>query len=773
MASSQTNVGCLVSKVVLGKQGKMFQNRIEHHIRNCGVEWTNNRLKAIWNAALCIRSGERDKVIEIYQKNSISYNPVTLIPKGVEGVPVARFVTAQRPSVIKRQAAVLRYYCSLRLDHVSDQQRDKALTAISSPSAVLPDECIVQGIEDTVYHLGHMIDPKDGHSFQRYYGENISPSPSERHAEHLKSTSKYYSRNKVPRDLRGVPYSSMAMSFMTEPWVPEVIDEQVPCFEMREYIRKTWLKDHPQHFAGKITFLQEQGCKARVVCQPSAWLQLAFMPLHNRLMKQAEDMFPRESCVTSQVSGAYALMNHLSEGHRVFCTDLSSATDRFPRWYSIGVLNALGHEKYAIALSEVCEQKFMCSEHPDGFVRYGAGQPMGLYGSFPLFHISNMLVADAAVRTARKHSFTELTPFRDGSYFKTVGDDIIFSDERVCVAYQETMAGFGVQISASKSFQGNLGEFAGFIGLSTNQSTVVFRPYKVPDKDLNNAIQFLDALGSKVSRISPYWAKQFNRYWSTVSSRDLALDPLIPGEDVGPYRAANRGDNRTIVNLCNVIATQSTDSLPDLSGSTRINRVPLFRERGVFDFYGYNPERLRRDEASQTEPMRSVRKHIASDPLMSEVMRIEKEPDYQAQRIVPHPPKVTLENDPEVVEGSTTGNPHVKEDKSIMEDGSTHNRESLTRALQDVGRILDKHSRKSQEDKANEPSTDLDGEKPSINASPVEVVKKHRGYDVAITKQHGHRDHLEERLKVISDSESFSKALDALTGELGHSDLSR
>lgn len=639
MTVSQTNVGCLVAKVAMGREGKMFQNRIESHISKCGVEWTNNRLKAIWNAALCLRSGEVEKAKVLYQENSIAYHKDTLIPKGPEGIPVGRFVNAQRPSVIKRQAAVLRYYCSLRLDHVSDKQRNKALTAIGGPTSsnLSPEQLRQKGAEMATYVLNRH--PERRKKVERLSLDSRPASSFERDGSQLKSTSKYYSRNRVPRDLRGVPYSSMAMSFMTEPWVPDIISEVTPCKEMRDFITKGWLEEHPQRYAGKITFLQEQGCKARVVCQPSAWLQLAFVPLHKRVAQQAELLFPHESCVKNQVSGAYALMRHLADGHEVFCTDLSSATDRFPREVSIGILEALGHQGYAEALSQVCDMPFVCSESPDGEIKYTVGQPMGLYGSFPLFHISNMIVAEVA----RYRAFLErtdgirdnLVAFADGSYFKTVGDDIIFSDGCIASHYRSMMNDFGVGISESKSFRGNVGEFAGFIGVKTNTGSVVFRPYKVPDKNLNNAIQFLDAMGSKVTKVSPYWERQFRLFERTISSRDLALSPLVPGEDPGYQSSANRGDNRTIINMCQVLAMNTDDALPDLSGNTRINRIPLFQERRMFDFYGYNPDELQREEKSRVEPMRNTNKTLRSDPLIQEAKQVESDPSYKPVRIVP------------------------------------------------------------------------------------------------------------------------------------------
>lgn len=632
MTQSQTNVGCLVVQTAAGRVGKLYQAKIEHHLHKCGIEWTSNRVKSLWNVALLLRNGDMDEARKVLQKNSIAYNKKTLLPKGVEGTVVKHFVNAQRPCALKRAAAVLRYYCTFRLEDASPKQKEKAFTAIAgqSTSDLTPRDLQAQGMVDTFDSCK-----------ERGFRINPEPSPirtSEKHAEHLKAMSYYYSRYKCPKQVRKKPYGYMALSLMTEPWIPWALDDDTPCREMRWHISQDpWSKENPQLYAGRISFLQEQGCKARVVCQPSAWIQLGFMPYHKRLHDIANKLFPKESCVDNQVTGAYAMAKHLATGHTVHCTDLSSATDRFPRDYSLGVLKQLGYYKLADALKEVCEQKFKCAEHPSGWLQYSVGQPMGLYGSFPLFHLSNMLMADSAVRMVKRNGGNP-TAFADGSYFKTVGDDIIFSDGTICAQYSATMTKMGVEISTSKSFQGSVGEFAGFIGIRTNKGVAVFRPYKVPDGDLNNTVQFLDAMGSKCANLKPYWQKVYRQFQQTLGSRDVALDPIISSDKV-VWRNDNRGDNQVLQSLCNGLYFLLPESLPDLSGSTKINSVPLFLERGCTDLYGYNPRLLKIDEKNhRTEPLREVRKSISRDPLIREVRDLEAGKVETPTRLIPRTP---------------------------------------------------------------------------------------------------------------------------------------
>lgn len=669
---NQTHLGCLVSTAVMGPDiSKPFQRQIESYLQKNGTEWTCKRAKAIWNAALLLRNGDREKAIGVYRENSISYHKTTGIPKGIEGVPVRRFVNAERPIVLKRYAAVLRWYTELVLPSISKSQAKKALTAIAEPSDLVSkkEEIRIQGKNDAMSCLKRKR--------VKVVTLDMRPiQPGERHAEHLKATSKYYSRNRVPGELRVMPYSSMAMSFMTEPWVPEGLDRMTPCYEMRQFIR-TDERFNDQPLCGEIMDIQEQGCKARTACKPTAWLQLAFMPLGKRVETIAEQLFPKESCALHQTSGAYTMMAHMEKGGTVTCTDLSSATDRFPRWYTEGVLDAIGYQIYADALEEVCDHEFVCKFAPNGRVKYSVGQPMGLYGSFPMFHLSNMVLADSCVQELQtvlnaqpfgrnanidfetfwfeRSKFPKdmdmkpLVAFPDESYFLTLGDDIVFSDSRIADRYKKRMNDLGVSISESKSFSGNVCEFAGFIGLRTNKSVAVFRPYKTSaGQTITNGVQFLDSLGVKVSKISSWWARQFKTYSYTQNSRDLALDPLVGDNVDSVQRNTYRGDTRTMVNMCGNIALLCPPhvELPDLSGNTRINTLPLFREQRHYDFYGYSPEKLVQAEEENVPTPRSKKHGLQTDPLMVESRDLQQglktTPDRIILRTVPQvsdPPK--------------------------------------------------------------------------------------------------------------------------------------
>jgi hypothetical protein len=613
MTKSQSHVGCLVANVALGRDGKAFQKEIERLTDHMGPEWVVNRIKVLWNAANHLRNGDRVSAQELYREHGIAYHKYDMTPRGPLRTAVKQYVAASRPSVIKRKAAALRFYTMFRLPNLTQKQWEKAYTAITDPYSFETEskarDLVVEFLSKTESRI-----LKD--KWYGPYSEDWTPPVDDRYVDNLRAMSYYYSPSKLPKEFHGKPYASLTLSFLENTYIPESLDRITPLFEMREEFRDQdpWWDLKP---VGKITALQEQGAKARVVCMPSAPLQLAFAPLHKELASLAEKAYPGASCVRDQQRGVYGVLRHMQEGKRAYCTDLSSATDRFPRSYSVALLEKLGYKKYARALEDVCQKPFV-GPHGEK-ITYGTGQPMGLYGSFPLFHLSNLTVADLAEKRALEEGH-DLDYFQNGYTFYVLGDDVVFSDPIVSRNYRAIMAELEVPISEHKSFEGELAEFAGFMVTKSKQGFVAFRPYKVPDVSyISNPISFLDSLGSRVSLKSPYWAKQWSLFRETIGSRGLDLAPHIgKDEDFGPNPF--RGDTQTLVNLANALHSVMP-GLPDISGSLRVNSIPAFHERRFNEFYGYSPDKLvSRERVRKDLPLGALTgKALKDDPLMREV----------------------------------------------------------------------------------------------------------------------------------------------------------
>jgi hypothetical protein len=378
----------------------------------------------------------------------------------------------------------------------------------------------------------------------------------------------------------------------------------------------------PDPYVGKITFLQEAGCKARVVAQPTAYLQLAFLPLKKCLKDFTEKYFHKYSCVTHQTDGAWFALNSLNEGKNLYSVDLSSATDRFPRTWQQVVLEELGLNEYSTALEKVATSPWKAVPRPtegryETFV-YAAGQPMGLNGSFDLFNLTNVLLCNFSASLAAQSLIMagndkDKTLREMSNSYRVLGDDVIFNSQLVANNYRSILGQLGVETQQAKCFAGRVGEFAGFVLLPCkNGNTTCFRPYKVPTREfVTNPAEFLHALGLKASKLSRKWEQRFEDYRHTLPRLDLDLSPLDPKEDTRCV-ATFRADISWVQSLANRIRGQVGDMLPDSmvdhngKPMTRVNRTPLFRERAMFDWYGFNPDSYRRTDISEYEKERGL-----------------------------------------------------------------------------------------------------------------------------------------------------------------------
>lgn len=519
MVINQTHVGCLVATVVLGRSARPFQEEMERLIRTNGPEWLVTRQKAIWTAALHLRNGDRESAQSLYRDNSISYHKGSMLPKGPCKPVVRGFVEASRPSVIRRYAAVLRFYTTMVLPDLSEKQAHKARNAITSPckGVVSPDLLSAfraRGEMDRLF----------------MHGDTVSELQTD---PRVLAPNRYrYSRAKLSRADRDIPLRQTALSLLTERYLPRGLEgtNPHPQFGLRPYA------DGP---IGRIGVIQEQGAKARVVAMPSALLQLAFDPLHTYLEKVDRRAHSSTSVLWDQQKAIYGLTEFMGQGNPAYSVDLSSATDRFPRSLSTEYLRGLGLGLWAGAIEEVSSQKWAS---PFGDISYGTGQPMGLRSSFPLFHLSNQVLCEEAEKladlrltlsgsTGRPGGEATLKKFPNGSTFYVLGDDVVFSDRRVVEVYRSFLNEMGVDVSDAKSFSGHVTEFAGFVVTEARGRPFAFRPYKPPSGNrVSNPVDFLAAMGTKARVINPRWAKLTEAFARTWSDRSPDLSPWVTME---------------------------------------------------------------------------------------------------------------------------------------------------------------------------------------------------------------------------------------------------
>ena len=241
-----------------------------------------------------------------------------------------------------------------------------------------------------------------------------------------------------------------------------------------------WDTTSCEPLAGKLGFIQEKGGKLRVVANTFRFHQMALSPLGDWLFSVLKRL-PWD-CTFDQDRGRSYVKQELSSGKKLFCYDLSNATDKFPLSVQVDLVKALintmksreriapsteiDSDETAVTIDQVeqslelfvllargeWESKPLVALDPSlTTIRWTQGQPLGLYPSFALFALAH----GNMVRDIERQCNTLDT-------FRIVGDDIVISDEKVALMYRAQMESWGCEISESKSvISDQIGEFAG------------------------------------------------------------------------------------------------------------------------------------------------------------------------------------------------------------------------------------------------------------------------------------------------------------------------
>lgn len=508
---------------------------MRHWRTHKGPEWVAHRMKALYNCALLLRAGESEQIAQVCHDARIAC--ARGFPVGVEGVLVRAFALANRPSTIRRSAVALRSYTAIYLSKESFAQVDKSRRSINDaglaprlrPFTKAERRALQQGGQAARRIFGHakvMLLPPCGTSLKPKEGV-IKFDKLTR----LSGTSSYPSLLNIPsKDKKRTPYLSLASSLMTKGIVPNALIEKLGDSEFRRIAEKIQRENEEIPTYGRINLIQEGGAKGRVVCSPNAWVQYYCHPYHRYLMTYLNGLETGSSkmkyrygvsCALDQTRGARVALNRLRRGSFCQGVDLSSATDRFPLWAQQIMCQELGIPEFGVALEELRGPYLGLDKT---LWSYGAGQPMGLYGSFPLFHLTHYSLLNG---------LSAILDLEGEENFCVLGDDVLIFDENLLRLYLSTMESWGVPISWHKSYKGNLVEFAGFLITKSRNSWTAFRPYKHGENgQISSVINLLHGIGSPIKAWNKYWSKAYDIYSHTLGLRDLSLEPLLHEEDL-------------------------------------------------------------------------------------------------------------------------------------------------------------------------------------------------------------------------------------------------
>jgi len=487
-------------KIVLGPRlgGRLLQDIVKWE-SSSGTEWTCERIKSICLSAVQARGGDLELARTILLQSGVKFKlrQELPIPVGPFGVITWNFIRAVEPQKLRKWHALLRLYTLFVLEKTTTAQiRKSRLSIEEGPNCNL--DLLEKGRQEFAL------------TSKRTKAVIIRREPSL--SRLLPFTRSHRSRGvSLGGDIGKRKYSYHLASLLTECWIPDALKDLNPCEELRLELIKCGAS---AEVAGHISLLQESGCKARVVAVPNAWVQWLMEPLHSTLMDIIRE--DPNCAVFDQNRGGYFLQSLIERNRPVTCVDLSSATDRFPLQLQMGFLEGLGLETWADALREISEKEWLFN---DSLISYGTGQPMGVYGSWPLFHLTHVHLLRLCAREVG---------CRD-TEFMVLGDDVIISHEGLAHEYRSRLKQFGVSQSEAKSITSSeLGQFAGFNAVRTPRITPVYRPFKW--KRSQNVVNTCYAFGNVVKGLGSRWGEIQRKLSSTWHLRYPDLSPFLAEE---------------------------------------------------------------------------------------------------------------------------------------------------------------------------------------------------------------------------------------------------
>lgn len=441
-----------------------------------GPEWTVNRLKALKEWLINLKGGNLSYYPTGHWIATKTY-PNAKIPKGIFGFLFRHALTQGKIKPFIKALSAIMVYTDYKSESLTPSQAKKTIDAFTAPfSGNLEELSRMTCAEkmDSLLRSFPYLKPNPCKYDFSFVGLNSAKPTNQHEKSWLGSFMTSLGYRPIMRFLRkhfGLP-TDVSVPINSKTW---------SVFDM---------------LPGSISVLQERGFKARVVAMPLAGLQVCLRPLHNSLNSLLRSL--PEDCTFDQESGADFARDSFREGLKIYSIDLSSATDRFPREYSLSLLRAAGFADEADLISIVSNDEWRVSPELARYlgkdtIKYSVGQPQGMIGSFPLFAWSHHCLLHSLIRELKEYG---LLPDRQGGYYRILGDDIIINNNYLAKRYMRAVTEvLGVNISLSKSIVShNLAEFASFLVDKSGYN----KPKKMPNTDFfSSYVSYVKTFGHK------------------------------------------------------------------------------------------------------------------------------------------------------------------------------------------------------------------------------------------------------------------------------------
>lgn len=469
---NETAVYQYLCSFMIKTSAKQLASTLSHHVKHHGVEWTVSYLKDMKAKYVAYISSSRLGGISTPPKGS--FKPVWRLPS-------------------KDALQVLNIYSCEKLQTISESQAMKFLNAVNCGDievARVQTDPLILKIGSSCFHdlrwqhpYAWIRSPKKRTPFIK---ENLDiTSVDENSLEFNDVLTQIHRSDEQSKEL----VKRFGTLYARALWVPfaTVMGAiQGPRRDIFDHSGEIWYYSTPRRpVVGSLGFIQEKGCKLRVVANAFRHHQMALTPLGDLVYRLLQRL-PWD-CTFDQGKGSTFIQKSIQEGKSVFCYDLSNATDRFPLSAQVHLMadiiskindNEAGPEglkardehlktEDAVTVKDLDESLQLFAKIARGvwyapllgkhnasdYVCWTRGQPLGLYPSFGIFALTHGNVVRAIERGLGL-----------SGTFMVLGDDIVINDNRVAEAYRLKMEAYGCEISVSKSVISNsLGEFAGKI----------------------------------------------------------------------------------------------------------------------------------------------------------------------------------------------------------------------------------------------------------------------------------------------------------------------
>jgi len=197
-------------------------------------------------------------------------------------------------------------------------------------------------------------------------------------------------------------------------------------------------------FHSRLVTFTANGAKTRIIAVIDWLSQSALLPLHNTIFQLLRHI-PADR--TFRHKEGVDIVNNKSD---FYCSiDLTAATDRMPKQLQKRIIKVLFEElglngvdiseqwdiitdrEFSVAGSNLQNDKYTT-------IQYKVGQAMGMLGSFAIMSLMHHFILNKICEA-------------DFDNYRIVGDDLVFSENRIFSSYYKHLKAIGIQLNENKS----------------------------------------------------------------------------------------------------------------------------------------------------------------------------------------------------------------------------------------------------------------------------------------------------------------------------------